>query len=111
MKHSRKEAQKADKMILRFLWLIFSGRAHCEVTGFGQDVHGFRHLRIVSHDENSIANHTSISSSHDIEPQLELDERAVAIDRRGCHFVCWISRRKITEGFVQRICDLEFFRL
>src|SRR6185369_17356999 len=82
-----------------------------EVTGFGQNVHGFRHLWIVRHDENSIANHTTVSGSHDIEPQLKLDEGAIAIDHRRCHFVRRIRRHKIAKRSEHRIRDLELFRL
>ena len=94
-----------------FVILLFGGGAHREVTGFGQNVHGFRHLWIVRHDENSIANHTTVSRSHDIEPQFELDEGAIAIDHCRCHLVRRIRRHKITKRSEHRIRDLELFRL
>ena len=59
------------------------GGAHREVAGFRQDVHGFCNLRIVHGDENSIANHATVSRRDDIEAQLELEERTVSIDHRG----------------------------
>ena len=85
--------------------------AHREVAGFWQDVHCFCHLRIVRHDENSVANHSTVSGSYDIEAQLELDESAIAIDHRRCHFVRRIGSHEIAKRLEHRIRDLELFRL
>src|SRR6185436_18558794 len=98
-------------VLLCLLWLLFHRRAHREVTGFGQDVHRFRNLRIVRHDENSIANHSTVRRRHDIETQLELDKGAIAIDRCGRHLVRRIGSGEITESLKHRIRDLELVRL
>src|SRR5215211_2479538 len=91
--------RNGTKLVGKLVPKLTLGAAHCEVACLRQHVDSLRHLRIVHRDENSIAEHTSVSRGNQVEAQLEFDESTISIDGRRRDFECRVRGHEITECF------------
>src|SRR5690349_12834642 len=88
------------------MWLLFR-----ELARLRDYINRFRHLRIVRHDEHAIAHHPAVRRRHEIEPQFQLDKRAILINSRGVSLVLRIAVNEISKSAKHRICDFQLVRL
>jgi hypothetical protein len=60
------------------LWLdTLAHRRHSQIAGPWQDVNGSSDLQVAGGYEDSISYHSTVGGSHDVESQLEIDERPI----------------------------------